>query len=363
MAPLSRKDTNMRAPVFALSALALSLGLVGVTAAQASAHSPAPVASVSAPAAPGTADADNTMADMPGMNHAAPAAPAAPATTAPAKPDRSAAMERARLKPLFLQARLDGRQEVPVAGKPPVGDPKGSATAIVRVQGDRVTFASSWKGISAPTLGHIHQGAAGVNGDVKVPLFATAMPDTVTAAAGVLTVSDPAISDALRADPSGFYVNLHTKEFPGGAVRGQLTRLNRPADLLGLLEGGLVKAFLSGDNEVPVAGGPAVGDPTGRAVTFIRPNSTQVGYSFAWLGITPTLGHIHKAPAGANGPVVVPLFTTPVPSTVFAISGTATGLDAALVNDISYHPSDYYANLHTAQFPGGAVRGQLFTRR
>ena len=213
------------------------------------------------------------------------------------------------------------------------------------------------------TAGHIHQGAAGVNGDVKVPLFATAMPDTVTAAAGVLTVSDPAIADALRADPSGFYLNLHTKEFPGGAVRGQLAKLNRPADLLGLLDGGVEKAFLSGDNEVPVAGGPAVGDPTGRAVTFIRPDNGQVGYSFAWLGIAPTLGHIHKAPVGVNGPVVVPLFTTPVPSTIFAVSGTVTGLDAALVNDIRSHPSDYYANLHTAQFPGGAVRGQLFTRR
>src|SRR5439155_18207518 len=359
MAPLSRKDTKMRAPVFALSALALSLGLVGVTTAQASAHTPAPVPSASTPAAqsaPGMAD----MANMPGMNHAA---PAAPATTGQATPDRAAAIQRARLKPLFLEARLDGRQEVPVPGKPPVGDPKGSATGIVRVQGDRVTFAFSWKGISAPTLGHIHQGGVGVNGDVKVPLFGTPMPDTVTAAAGVLTVSDPAIADALRANPSGFYLNLHTKEFPGGAVRGQLSKLNRPADLLGLLEGGVEKAFLSGDNEVPVAGGPAVGDPTGRAVAFIRPDDTRIGYSFACLGIAPTLGHIHKAPVGVNGPVVVPLFTTPVPSTIFAISGTVTGLDAALVKDIRSQPAAFYANLHTAQFPGGAVRGQLFTQR
>jgi hypothetical protein len=334
----------MRARVFALSVLALSLGLVGVSATQASAHEPSPAAS-----------SDHTMA---GMDHGAPAA------GTPAKPqDRSAAIQRARLKPLFLEARLDGRQEVPVAGGPAVGDPDGSATGLVRVQGDRVTFAFSWKGISAPTLGHIHEGGKGVNGAVKVPLFGTAMPDTVTAAAGAITVSDPAIADAIRANPGGFYLNLHSKEFPGGAVRGQLTKLNRPADLLGLLSSGVEKAFLSGDNEVPVADGPAVGDPTGRAVAFIRPEGTQVGYSFAWLGINPTLGHIHKAPVGQNGPVVVPLFAQPVPSTVFAISGTVTGLDAALVTDIKTHPSAFYANLHTAQFPGGAVRGQLFNRR
>ena len=291
-------------------------------------------------------------------HHTNAAAPAAPAP----KQDRSYGIQRARLKPVFLEAKLEGRNEVQVPGKPPVGDPKGSATGLIRVQGNRVTFAFSWKGISAPTLGHIHQGVAGVNGDVKVPLFTTPMPDTATAAAGVLTVSDPAIADALRANPSGFYLNLHTKEFPGGAVRGQLTRLDHPADLLGLLHGGVLKAFLSGDQEVPVAGGPAVGDPTGRAVAHITARGTSVGFSFAWLGISPTLGHIHKAPFGVNGPVVVPLFASAIPSTVIAVSGTVNGVDPALVKDIAEHPAQFYTNLHTAQFPGGAVRGQLFRR-
>jgi hypothetical protein len=338
----------MRARVFVLSTLALSLGLVAAAATQAAAHepTPAPSSSTSMPDMPG----------MAGMDHAA------PATGSGGRQDRSAAIARARLKPLFLQAKLDGRQEVPVAGKPPVGDPDGTATGLVKVQGDRVSFAFTWKGITAPTLGHIHQGGTGVNGDVKVPLFGTAMPDTVTAAAGALTVSDPAIADAIRANPTGFYLNLHTTQFPGGAVRGQLAAVTHPADLLGLLQGGTVKAFLSGDNEIPTAGGPAVGDPTGRAVAFLRPTGTQVGYSFAWLGLNPTLGHIHKAPTGHNGPVVVPLFTQPVPATIFAISGTTTGLDTALVTDLKTHPAAFYANLHTTQFPGGAVRGQLFNR-
>jgi len=329
----------MRTPRLAMATLAFGLGLVGAAVAV-------------LPASPAVAhDGHST----------SPAVAPAKAST-PASHDRSGAIARARLKPVFLEAKLDAAQEVPVPGKPPVGDPKGSATGIIRVQGNRVTFAFSWKGISAPTLGHIHQGAKGTNGDVKVPLWGTPMPDTVTAAAGVLTVSDPAIADALRADPTGFYLNLHTKEFPGGAVRGQLSKLNHPADLVSLLSGGREKAFLSGDQEVPVAGGPAVGDPTGRAVAFIDAHDTQVSYSMAWLGISPTLGHIHKAPFGTNGPVVVPLFASAVPSTVVAISGTVTGLDAALVKDIKEHPSAYYANMHSAQFPGGAVRGQLFNR-
>ena len=338
----------MRVPRLAVT-LALGLGLVGAAALVAAPATPALAAPSAAGANPAMPGMDM---NMPGMNMPA-------ATTAP-KQDRSYGIQRARLKPVFLEAKLEGRNEVQVPGKPPVGDPKGSATGLIRVQGNRVTFAFSWKGISAPTLGHIHQGVAGVNGDVKVPLFTTPMPDTATAAAGVLTVSDPAIADALRANPSGFYLNLHTKEFPGGAVRGQLTRLDHPADLLGLLHGGVLKAFLSGDQEVPVAGGPAVGDPTGRAVAHINAHDTQVNYSFAWLGIAPTLGHIHKGVFGVNGPVVVPLFASAVPATVVAISGTVTGVDPALVSDISAHPSAYYTNLHTAQFPGGAVRGQLF---
>jgi hypothetical protein len=287
---------------------------------------------------------------------------AAPSSSAAAyrSTDRAAAIARAKSKPVFLEADLSGRNEVQVPGKPPVGDPNGSAEGIVRVQGDRITFAFSWKGISAPTLGHIHQGEAGVNGDVKVPLFTTPMPAGVNAAAGAITVSDPAIADALRADPSGFYLNLHTAQFPGGAVRGQLTRHHGSSDLLDLLDGrGGARAYLSGDQEIPVPGKPPVGDPTGRAVAFIHAKGTQVSYAFAWIGINPTLGHIHEAPDGVNGPIVVPLFTTAVPTTVFAIAGTVTGVDPALVSRIDDNPSGFYTNLHTAQFPGGAVRGQL----
>src|SRR5438046_3163852 len=264
----------MRSPRLALSTLALGIGLVGAAALVATPATPA----LAANSAPSPAPMAGMDMNMPGMDHGTMAgAPAA----AP-KQDRSAGIERARLKPVFLEAQLDGRQEVPVPGKPPVGDPKGSATGLIRVQGNRVTFAFSWKGISAPTLGHIHQGVAGTNGDVKVPLFATPMPDNITAAAGVLTVSDPAIADALRANPTGFYLNLHTKEFPGGAVRGQLSKANHPQDLLGLLSnGGVEKAFLSGDQEVPVAGGPAVGDPTGRAVAHVTAHGTPVGSAVA----------------------------------------------------------------------------------
>ena len=33
---------------------------------------------------------------------------------------------------------------------------------------------------------------------------------------------DAAVVSAIVADPSGYYVNVHTPEFPAGAIRGQL---------------------------------------------------------------------------------------------------------------------------------------------
>src|SRR2546430_727325 len=203
---------TMRVPRLAVT-LALGLGLVGAAALVAAPATPALAASNTSGANPAMPGMDM---NMPGMNMPA-------ATTAP-KQDRSYGIQRARLKPVFLEAKLEGRNEVQVPGKPPVGDPKGSATGLIRVQGNRVTFAFSWKGISAPTLGHIHQGVFGVNGPVVVPLFASPVPATVVAISGTVTGVDPALVSDISAHPSAYYTNLHTAQFPGGAVRGQLFR-------------------------------------------------------------------------------------------------------------------------------------------
>lgn len=63
---------------------------------------------------------------------------------------------------------------------------------------------------------------------------------------------------------------------------------------------------------------------------------------------------------GRNGDVKVPLFVTPVPQNIFAISGTVSVQDPSVLAQIKKAPTGFYANLHTAEFPDGAVRGQLF---
>jgi len=263
---------------------------------------------------------------------------------------------------VFLIAELNGRNEVPVADGPKVGDRNGRAIQIIRIKGNVVSFAAAWKGIAPPTASHIHEGVAGVNGAVKVPFFGTALPNGVSAIKGSVTVNDPALLQKLAANPGAFYANLHTAEFPGGAVRAQFRRLNTAIDLDRVFTFGKLAAIGSGKQEVPVAGGPAAGDPDGRSLGFVWAKGGRVDYSIRWSRIAPpTIGHIHQGKAGVNGAVVVSLFDAPggLPATIDGLAGTVNGLDSKLTNDLVRNPAGFYTNLHTAEFPGGAVRGQL----
>ena len=73
--------------------------------------------------------------------------------------------------------------------------------------------------VTLPTVAaHIHRGAAGVNGPVVVPFTAPAADGD---SSGCVAAAAPLI-DEIVANPAGFYVNVHTKEHPAGAIRAQL---------------------------------------------------------------------------------------------------------------------------------------------
>ncbi len=111
-------------------------------------------------------------------------------------------------------------------------------------------------------------------------------------------------------------------------------------------------ATLLGANEVPRPGDP---DGTGTATLTVNPGQGEICYELSVSGIDPaSAAHIHEAPAGLAGPVVVGL-TAPT-------SGSSSGcvpIDRVEAIDIIQNPENYYVNVHNAAFPGGALRGQL----
>lgn len=105
-------------------------------------------------------------------------------------------------------------------------------------------------------------------------------------------------------------------------------------------------AVLVGGNEVP---GP--GDSNGWGLADVWVNQTQVCWKITAKSVAPiTAAHIHAGPAGVAGPVIVPL--EPFGEGCAATPGRTTRF-------IENHPGQFYVNLHNAEFPGGAIRGQL----
>ena len=125
----------------------------------------------------------------------------------------------------LLATSLRGANEVPVAGGPAVGDKDGAALEFIKVKGDKVSVAVTWRGTGRPTMLHIHQGAKGTNGGVKVDFTGLLKDSRRHSVVGTVKVGDPGLLAALTSDPGSFYANLHTAEFPGGAVRGQLHKV------------------------------------------------------------------------------------------------------------------------------------------
>lgn len=111
---------------------------------------------------------------------------------------------------------LVGNQEVPGPG-----DPDGTGTAKITADAttNTVCYDITVQRIATATAAHLHRGAAGVAG----PPVVTFKAPTRGGSTECLRV-EKSLAAAIIADPAAYYVNVHTADYPAGAIRGQLSR-------------------------------------------------------------------------------------------------------------------------------------------
>jgi hypothetical protein len=116
---------------------------------------------------------------------------------------------------VVLAVDLTGDEEVPGPG---AGSGSGRAEVTVAPGGAEVCFSLEVDGLEGVSAAHVHEGRPGTAGPIAVTLEAP-----VEGTADGCADSTTSIVDGLVSGDRSFYVNVHTDDFPDGAVRGQLT--------------------------------------------------------------------------------------------------------------------------------------------
>jgi hypothetical protein len=235
---------------------------------------------------------------------------------------------------LEFAVTLSGEQEFPVTGS------AGSAAGTISVDAVTGEVAGSINvdGFTA-TAAHIHDAFAGINGDILIGLEANdSDPNLFEVPDGAILTSEQV--DRLLA--GGLYINAHSDAFPGGEVRAQLL----PSNIT------LIFTDLTGAEEVP----PVATDGSARAATTVDTDASVVTINVNTVELpTANAAHIHAAPPGEVGDVIVPLEQDATTSSLWF----ATAVEVTAEQLAAFEANDWYVNVHTPENPDGEVRGQI----
>jgi Cu/Zn superoxide dismutase len=232
-----------------------------------------------------------------------------------------------------LVATMNGAQEVPevvtdALGLASIHYTAGTLTLEVNAQLTSLT--------DEITGAHLHTGAEGENGPVFADLTQFIDGNTIR---GNITVT---IDDLINSFGGNAYINIHTVSHPDGEIRGQLN----------FLPGITFDGWMSPLQENPFTTSAA----SGLAVATVYPSTTDVAVWMLTDNVTGPIGsaHLHKAPMTMNGSVIHDLSAD--------IEGNGLIHLGVIANETlgDLLEGEIYINAHTAAFPSGELRGQLF---
>jgi hypothetical protein len=128
------------------------------------------------------------------------------------------ALAQAQTDATLLFAELRGSNENPPNSSTAVG------SAFVTIDANNLaTFEVNIGSLQNPTLSHIHgPAAAGVNANVVVTFASSASAFSNGRTKGTIQISNAAVAADIKANPQNYYVNVHSSQFGGGEIRGQL---------------------------------------------------------------------------------------------------------------------------------------------
>lgn len=253
----------------------------------------------------------------------------------------------------------------------------GQALFTLSPNGETLAYRLSVQGIENFTMAHIHVASTpGGDGTPAVWLFPPAPPamtipgtfngllpeGAITAANLVGPLAGQTLADLLTAiRENRAYVNVHTQQFPAGAIRGQVTAVRGELPIAAVLAG---------------AGAGTASPATGLAVLDAGSSGTTVSYQLKVQGIANvTMAHIHIASTpGGDGPPAVWLYpavppAVTIPGEFTGLLGEGTFTAANFVGPLAgktladlltaIREDRAYVNVHTQAFPGGEIRGRL----
>jgi hypothetical protein len=241
---------------------------------------------------------------------------------------------------------MTGSQERPTPNTSPGW---GNATVTFDSTRSNINVAITVKGLtSAITGAHIHEKVTGTEVGGIVVGFTPLASFTNGKLAGTFPI-DSAVAGRLAANPSTFYMNVHTTVNPGGEIRGDLTP-NSGQFIYYANE-------LRGANEVPATSSTAVG---AFFITIDTINKTLT-WDVTSTVASPTLAHIHNNVAGSNAGVLINFALSPTAFTNGRTSGTVSiaTLTETQFSDLTTKPQNFYVNVHSTTNGGGEIRGQL----